>query len=80
MLEEQDCECSTLNIKNALEATDPDEDTEDDPSIVEPPVVTGIVERGNSLIAPKPSITPPYLQRLTNPINLLYNIYTLNAS
>tara|TARA_Y100001938_G_scaffold94277_1_gene129142 strand:+ start:313 stop:1047 length:735 start_codon:yes stop_codon:yes gene_type:complete len=40
-------------------------------------LTSGIVERGNSLIAPKPSITLPYLQRLTNPINLLYNIYTL---
>lgn len=63
MLEEQDCECSTLNIKNALEATDPDEDTEDDPSIVEP-VVTGIVEIGFSLMALKPSIISSYLLKL----------------
>lgn len=40
-------------------------------------LTSGIVERGNSLIAPKPSITPPYLQCLTNPAILPYNIYTL---
>ena len=40
-------------------------------------LTSGIVERGNSLIAPKPSITLPYLQSLTNPAILLYNIYTL---
>ena len=40
-------------------------------------LTSGIVERGNSLMAPKPSITPPYLQSLTNPTILPYNIYTL---
>ena len=40
-------------------------------------LTSGVVERGNSLIAPKPSITLPYLQSLTNPAILLYNIYTL---
>ncbi len=43
-------------------------------------LTSGIVERGNSLMAPKPSITPPYLQRLINPTTLPYNIYTLNTS
>ena len=40
-------------------------------------LTSGIVERGNSLIAPKPSIILPYLQSLTNPTILPYNIYTL---
>ena len=62
MLEEQDCECSTLNIKNGLDAIDPDEETEDDPSIVTPTL--GIEEIGFSLIALKPSIISSYLLKL----------------
>tara|TARA_B100000676_G_scaffold296583_1_gene337106 strand:+ start:4314 stop:4469 length:156 start_codon:yes stop_codon:yes gene_type:complete len=51
-----------LNIKNGLDAIDPDEETEDDPSIVTPTL--GIEEIGFSLIALKPSIISSYLLKL----------------
>ena len=62
-------------VTMAEEETEPAALREQEPRCVW--LTSGIVERGNSLIAPKPSITPPYLQCLTNPAILPYNIYTL---
>lgn len=63
VLEEQDCECSTLNIKNGLRAMEPEEETEDEPSIVTPTTL-GTEEIGFSLMALKPSIISSYLLKI----------------
>ena len=71
---EQLIEDTAFTVNSAEELTEPVALRVEEPRCVCP---TSIDERGNSLIALKPSITLPYLQRLTNPTNLPYNIYTL---